>query len=122
MSDFALLAETRLADYRQNTLVINEFMAKNDGFIRDPQGDYDDWIEIYNYGDNAINIGGLYLTDDLSVPGGWRVPDNNPAATTIGPQGYLLIWADGETDEGTLHASFKLSADGEQIGLFESMV
>ena len=120
MSDFALLAETRLADYRQNTLVINEFMAKNDGFIRDPQGDYDDWIEIYNYGDNAINIGGLYLTDDLSVPGGWRVPDNNPAATTIGPQGYLLIWADGETDEGTLHASFKLSADGEQIGLFES--
>jgi len=119
MSDFALLAGNRLADYRQNTLVINEFMAKNDGFIRDPQGDYDDWIEIYNYGDNAINIGGLYLTDDLSVPGGWRIPDNNPAATTIGPHGYLLIWADSETNEGTLHASFKLSADGEQIGLFE---
>jgi len=137
MSDFALLAENPatmvagltlnpaitmagFADYRQKTLVINEFMAKNDGFIRDPQGDYDDWIEIYNYGNNAVNIGGLYLTDDLSAPGGWRVPDDNPAATTIGPQGYLLIWADGETNEGTLHASFKLSANGEQIGLFEA--
>jgi hypothetical protein len=110
-------------DSRQDTLVINEFMAQNDGFIRDPQGDYDDWddwIEIYNYGDNAINMGGLYLTDDLSVPGGWRIPDNNPAATTIGPRGYLLIWADGETNEGTLHANFKLSAGGEQIGLFET--
>ncbi len=120
ISDFALLAGNRLADFGQNTLVINEFMAQNGGFIRDPQGDYDDWIEIYNYGDNAINIGGLYLTDDLSVPVEWRVPDNNPAATTIGPQGYLLIWADGETNEGTLHASFKLSAGGEQIGLFET--
>ena len=116
----ALPAENRLGDYGQITLVINEFMAKNDGFVRDPQGDYDDWIEIYNYGDNTVDIGGLYLTDDMLVPGGWRVPDNNPAATTIKPQGYLLIWADGETNEGILHASFKLSTGGEQIGLFEA--
>ncbi len=112
--------ENRLGDYGQITLVINEFMAKNDGFVRDPQGDYDDWVEIYNYGNNAVDIGGLYLTDDMLVPGGWRVPDNNPAATTIEPQGYLLIWADGETNEGTLHASFKLNSGGEQIGLFEA--
>ncbi len=107
-------------DSRQITLVVNEFMAKNNGFVWDAQGDYDDWIEIYNYGNEAIDISGLYLTDDLLVPGKWQVPDNNPAETTIGPQSCLLIWADGETNEGTLHASFKLSAEGEQIGLFEA--
>ena len=118
MADFALLAENWLRDDSQMTLVINEFMARNAGSIQDPYGDYDDWVEIYNYGDDAIDIGGMYLTDNLSTPAGWRVPDNNPAVTTIRSEGYLLIWADGETNQGTLHASFKLSADGEEIGLF----
>jgi hypothetical protein len=120
MVDFALLAESWLEDYSKKTLVINEFMAKNDGSIRDPQGDYDDWIEIYNYGDDTVDIGGMYLTDDLSAPAGWQVPRNNPAVTTIPARGYLLIWADDETNEGTLHAGFKLSADGEDIGLFDA--
>jgi hypothetical protein len=118
MADFALLAENWLKDYSKITLVINEFMAKNGGSIQDLHGDYDDWIEIYNYGDDAIDIGRMYLSDSLSAPIGWRVPDNNPAVTTIPSKGYLLIWADNETNEGTLHASFKLSAGGEQIGLF----
>ena len=49
-------------------LVINEFMASNSSESRDPQGEYEDWIEIHNYGAEAINVGGLYLTDDLSAP------------------------------------------------------
>ena len=101
-------------------LVINEFMANNTGSVKDPQGDYDDWIEIYNYGDDAIDIGGMYLTDNLSAPAGWMIPRNNPTTTTILPQGYLLIWADSETSEGTLHADFKLNAEGEQIGLSDT--
>jgi len=117
MGDFALLAEqwgrTGIA------LVINEFMASNSSCIRDPQGQYDDWIEIHNYGPDAINTGGMYLTDDLSVPDKWRIPDNNPALTTIGAGGYLLIWADNDTADAGLHANFKLDADGEQIGLFD---
>ena len=99
-------------------LVINELMANNAGSVRDQSGDDDDWIEIYNGGDSAVNIGGMYLTDNLSSPAGWRVPDNNPAATTIPAKDFLLIWADGETSEGTLHANFRLGSDGEQAGLF----
>jgi hypothetical protein len=118
VADFALLAANWLKDFSDNTLVINEFMAQNGRSIQDPQGDYDDWIEIYNFGDDVVDIGGMYLTDDLSSPVRWRVPDNNPAVTTIPSKGYLLIWADGETNQGTLHASFRLSADGEEIGLF----
>ncbi len=101
-------------------LVINEFMASNSSYSQDPQGEYDDWVEIYNYGPNAIDIGGLYLTDNLSVPTKWRTPDGNPAATTIPPQGYLLIWADNDTTDPGLHANFKISTVGEEIGLFDT--
>jgi len=102
------------------TLAINEIMARNDGLIRDSQGDADDWIEIYNYGDTAINIAGMSLSDDLTNPNGWRVPGNNPTLTTIPPGGYLLVWADNEPEEGTLHAGIKLSADGEQLGFYDT--
>ena len=71
------------------TLVINELMANNAGSVRDQNGDSDDWIEIYNGGDSAINIGGMYLTDNLSVPTEWRVPNNNTAETTIPSKGFL---------------------------------
>jgi hypothetical protein len=101
------------------TLVINEFMASNNISIRDPQGQYDDWIEIFNYGANAVNIGGMYLTDNPSSPTRWQVPGNNPAATTIAAGGFLLIWADDDTTDTGLHANFKLDADGEQIVLFD---
>jgi len=100
------------------TLVINELMANNAGSARDQNGNYDDWIEIYNYGDSAVNIGGMYLTDNQSAAAVWRVPDNKPAVTTIPPKGYQLIWADRETNEGTPHANFKLGSDCENIRLF----
>jgi len=100
-------------------LVINEFMASNSSEIRDPQGEYDDWIEIYNYGNDAIDIGGLYLTDNLSAPAKWRIPEGKPGVATIPAGGYLLIWADSDIADSGLHASFKLSASGEEIGLFD---
>ena len=104
----------------ETSLVINELMAQNDGFIQDSHGDYEDWIEIYNYGDYPINIGGMYLTDDLTAPAKWRIPDSNAAATTIPSHGHLLIWADNETNDGILHASFRLNISGEQIGLYDA--
>jgi len=104
----------------ETTLVINELMASNNTTIQDQQGQYDDWIEIYNYGADAIDIGGMYLTDNLSDTTKWRIPANNPADTTIPAGGFLLIWADNDTTDAGLHANFKLSAGGEEIGLFES--
>ena len=117
-ADLTLLAEQR--DQAGIPLVINEFMASNSSCIQDSEGQYDDWIEIYNYGTDAIDTGGMYLTDDLSAPTKWQIPDNNPAATTISAGGYLLIWADNKTIDAGLHANFKLDADGEEIGLFDA--
>ncbi|MHC4284042.1 MAG: CotH kinase family protein [Planctomycetota bacterium] len=119
MSDVALLAGDWGRDHSQITLVINEFMAENDRFIQDPNGDYHDWIEIYNYGYNTIDIGGMYLTDDVNDANQWyRIPDNFPEKTTIGPSSYLLIWADSELSEDGLHVDFGLDAGGEEdVGL-----
>jgi len=101
--DFALSAENE--GLKTDMLVIKEFMASNSSSIQDPQGQYDDWIEIYNCGTRAVNIGGMYLTDNLSVPTKRRIPDGIPAATTISPQGFLLTWADNDTTDTGLHAN-----------------
>ncbi|RPJ38377.1 MAG: lamin tail domain-containing protein, partial [Planctomycetaceae bacterium] len=100
------------------SLVINEVMASNGATRPDPQGQYDDWIEVYNAGDVPVDLGGMYLTDDLDRPTKWQVPTTNATLTTIAPRGYLLIWADGDTKDPGLHADFKLDAGGEDLGLF----
>ena len=102
------------------SLAINELIASNSSCIQDPQKQYDDWIEIHNYGADAIDIAGMYLTDNFSVPTKWLIPAGNPVATTIPAGGYLLIWADNDTTDTGLHANFKLDADGEEISLFGS--
>ena len=117
MIDLSLLAnQWHLAGI---PLVINEFMASNSKYP-DPQDECDDWIEIYNAGDEAIDIAGMYLIDDLNKPAMWRVPSGNPSLTTIQSHKYLLIWADEDITDAGLHASFKLDTDnGDRIWLFD---
>ncbi len=94
-------------------LFINEFMASNDNTIADEHGDYDDWIEVYNPEEVSVWIGDKYLTDNLSSPGKWQMPD-----AYIEPNAFLIFWADGEPHQGPFHTTFKLSKDGEEIGIF----
>ncbi|MCK4660924.1 MAG: lamin tail domain-containing protein [Phycisphaerae bacterium] len=104
--------------YAPPLLYINEFMASNTAAYEDPEnpGDFDDWIEIYNAESVAVDLGGMYLTDDLAIPTRWQVP----AGVSIPAGGYLIFWADNEPLQGDTHTSFKLSAGGEQIGLFDT--
>ncbi|MDT8300249.1 MAG: CotH kinase family protein [Sedimentisphaerales bacterium] len=101
-------------------LVINEFVASNNSSALDPQDQYDDWIEIYNFGADAIDLDGMHLTDNLSVPDKWRIHSDTRGATVIPPGGFLVIWADNDTADEGLHANFRLSAGGEEIGLFDT--
>ncbi len=93
-------------------LVINEFLAGNDSTQTDQDGEYDDWIELYNNSDEAIDLTGYFLTDDTDEPMQWTFPD-----TIIGAGGYLIVWADEDEDQEGLHANFRLSGDGETIVL-----
>ncbi|HDQ06911.1 MAG TPA: hypothetical protein ENN36_09380 [Candidatus Bathyarchaeota archaeon] len=95
-------------------LFINEFMANNDESVAGPYNDYPDWIELYNGGTEAVDLGGMYLTDDVEKPTKWPFP----SGTVIQAGGYLVVWADGIPDRGLLHTSFRLSASGEAVGLF----
>lgn len=94
------------------TLVINEFMVSNTrGIVIDEYGEADDWIELYNAGDKGINLRGLFLSDDSTKLQKFALPD-----TTIPARGFLVIWADDDVDQGSLHAPFKLSAkEGEEL-------
>ncbi|MCU0915987.1 MAG: CotH kinase family protein [Planctomycetes bacterium] len=100
------------------SVVVNEVMAANRQTRADPQGHYDDWIELYNRGTASVDIGGCYLTDNPADPTKWQIPANGPAVTTIAAHGYLLLWADGDVADAGLHASFRLSDNGEQVSLF----
>ena len=64
-------------------VVVNEILASNTLDLADPQGEHDDWIELYNTGTVAVDVGGCYLTDDLSRPTRWQIPTDTPGATTI---------------------------------------
>ncbi len=117
--DFALVAQNwRIGE--SATLVINEILARNDLSSKDPQGQYEDWIELYNGGKEPIDVGGMYLTDDPGEPGKWRFPIGKPLTTTIQPGKYLLIWADGDLGASGLHASFEIDAGGGEIALFDT--
>ncbi len=92
-------------------VVINELMAINSSTITDPNGQYEDWIELYNNTDRYISLNNVYLSDSYSDPYKWQFPDN----TIIEPYGYLIIWADDDLNQSGLHANFKLSGSGENV-------
>lgn len=98
-------------------VVINELMASNTGTLADPQGEFDDWIELRNLTDQSVELTGRYLSDEPNNPRKWAFP----AGTILPADGYLIIWCDedGLATSG-LHASFKLSATGESVFLTDT--
>jgi len=102
-------------------VTINELMAANAGAVADPVGGaFDDWFELHNAGDTPVDLSGYFLTDNLANWNQSRIP----AGYIIPAGGFLLVWADDQPEQnsegnGDLHVSFRLSAAGEQIGLFD---
>ena len=109
----ALVEATFSVDY---DLRINELMADNDAVHRDELGEFEDWIEVYNAGNVSVNLAGMFLSDDLANPKGWKIP----VGVVLAPQATVLFWADGEPLDGPLHANFSLAATGEEVGLFHT--
>lgn len=94
-------------------LVINEFMASNDATVADQDGEYDDWIELYNNSSTNIDLSGYFLSDNAGDLMKWEFP----SGTSIDGNSYLIIWADDDENQQGLHASFKLSAAAESVFL-----
>lgn len=94
-------------------LVINEFVASNGSTIADEDGDFSDWIELYNPSESVVGLSGVGLSDNRNQPYKWRFPE-----VSIEPNGHLLVWASGKdrlSPTGELHANFAISAAGEEL-------
>jgi len=88
-------------------IVINEYSAAN---LNGPIDDFkkiEDWIEIYNIGNDTINIGEFYLSDNKSNLQKWKFPNN----TKIASHSFLTVWASGRdtfSNKG-IHTNFRLT-------------
>lgn len=92
-------------------IVINEVLSSNSKTVRDPIGDFDDYVELYNRSNQAVDVSKYLLTDEKDslfkciLPAGTRIP----------AKGYLMVWADAEMDQEGIHCPFKLSSKGERV-------
>lgn len=104
---------TSIVGTAEGDIVINELLASNDVTNADQDGGFDDWIEIYNKGDVAVDLGGYALTDDITD----FTLFTFPSGTMIKPNEYIIVWADKEMEQEGFHADIKLSASGESLYL-----
>lgn len=93
---------------------INEILAQNDTVLTN-QSSTPDLIELHNTGTNALDLSGMGLTDDLSVPYKFVFP----SGTTIAPEGYFVLCADDASRDTLLHTGFALAQSGETLALFD---
>lgn len=101
-------------------IIINELGATT-STVSDENGEQDDWIELYNTGNAVIDLAGLFITDDLSTKNKFRIPQGSNAETLLAPKTYKILWADNQPAQGALHIGFKLSGDGEAVGLYQAV-
>lgn len=92
-------------------IVINELMPVNITTVTDQDGEYDDWIELYNLANVEFDLSGYFLSDSKKDLQKWKIPQG----TSIGANGYVIVWADKDTTQAGLHANFKLSSLGEEV-------
>ena len=106
--------QVQAANDVSSPVVINELMADNETVVSTPEGEYSDWVELYNNSNTAVDLSGYYLTDEDSKLDRWAFP----GGTSIPANGTLVVWLDDDEDLVTaLHANFNLSKDGESLYL-----
>lgn len=102
--------------------LINEIQVANNGMFIDPSYNYGGWVELYNPTAKAINLGGMYVSDD---------PDNLKKVQLpadfggIPARGYKNVWFDHYQDrrddvqqysnEAYKQVDFKLTYEGGTI-------
>jgi hypothetical protein len=103
--------------FAQAQTIISEFMADNKKTLADEDGQYPDWIELYNTGATAVNVQGWALTDDSTHQTRWLFPSTNLTA-----KGFLVVFASGKNRAvpgAPLHTDFNLKASGEYLALLK---
>ena len=93
-------------------------MSANNGIFVNDYWKRNDWVELYNTTDAAIDVEGMYLSDNLENPTKYQITKGKTQSSTVVPaHGHLIIWCDKEDPKSQLHASFKLASEGGDIVL-----
>ena len=107
-----------ISDSNVNKIVINEVLSDNNIGLKDGDNEYNDWIEIYNYGEDDVNLEGFGLSDDVDKPFKWKFPN-----VTIKSKSFIVVIASGKNKKDSdnyLHTNFNINKKGDQIILTDS--
>jgi hypothetical protein len=97
----------------RDQVLINEYSCANFNDINDNYGDTPDWIELYNAGGAAVNLGTYFLSDKITQPLKWQLPNIN-----INPGQRIIFWASNRNVivGPNYHTNFKLTqSEGSDI-------
>src|SRR5213592_808622 len=100
---------------RAQEIFITEFMAENDSVLADADGAYSDWIELFNAGQDEIDLVGWHLTDTTANLTQWTFP-----STILEPNRFLIVFASGKNravSGAELHTNFQLDKGGGYLAL-----
>ena len=100
-------------------ILINEYMSANTYTLYDEEGDYNDWVELYNPSSIAVSLEGMGLSDNMDDLHKWTFPKN----TQIPPKGYTLVYLSGKnkvTKKGEIHTDFKIGSEDTALMLSDT--
>jgi len=98
------------------TIWLNEVQVRNTSGPTDSFGEHDPWIELYNSGANVVALDTYYLANNYTNSSQWLFP----TGAVINPGTFVLIWADGQTNQTTVnewHTNFRLTNSTGSIAL-----
>lgn len=101
----------------KSQVVVNEILASNASYGTDELGQFNDWVELYNNASFSVSLNGYFFTDSETNLDKWAFPN-----VSISGQSYLIIWCDGNPEQGPLHTTFKLSAASEAAFLVNPLL
>lgn len=92
-------------------IFINELVASNVSGAKDTEGGTGDWLELYNSGDEDIDLTGYFVSDNADS----LTKAQLGAGLTIPAGGVLMLWSDSDVDQGVDHLPYNLSKEGEGV-------
>ena len=86
------------------SLYINEVLLENTAVLVDESFELEPWLEVFNPNPFQVNLAGYTLeTEGAGENQSYTLPTNSPVETTVAAEGFLLLWLDGEPEEGGHH-------------------
>lgn len=104
--------------YHENAkrqIVINEVCSNNFSIISDHNGDYTDYIELYNPTNTSVSLKGWYVTEGADYD-----ERNSLGDVWLEPHGHLVLYANGEGKDGSWNTLYiRIDRMGEEIVLLD---